>query len=178
MRSESRTTLAAGVAAAKVSNPALLAAAISVVEAELTRKQAIVSDFAPVLDAFARYEDETREGSRFGGGSQTRDTTYGVRLTVPIFNASGQGLQTTLRAVDLRSATLDYCATRRQLRAQVLARPALAIVVNGQRDIQIAITLDYISQVADLSNTQSGYFTLSAPDILPGYQCLIPVTSN
>jgi outer membrane protein TolC len=121
LRSERNTILAAGIAAAEESNPALLASAISVVEAELVRKQAIASDFAPVLDAFARYEDETREGSRFGGGSQTRDTTYGVRLTIPIFNASGQGLQTTLRSVDLRTAALDYYATRRQLRAQVMA---------------------------------------------------------
>lgn len=121
LRSESSTTVAEGIAAAEANNPALLATAISVVETELRRKQAIASDFSPVLDAFASYEDETREGSRFGGGSQTIDTTYGVRLTIPIFNARGQGYQAALEAVDLRSAALEYFAIRRQLRSQVTA---------------------------------------------------------
>lgn len=119
LRSERNTSVAAGVAAAEENNPALLATAISVVEAELSRKQAIASDFAPVLDAFASFEDETREGSRFGGGSQTIDTTVGVRLTIPIFNADGQGYQTAVEAVDLRSSALEYFAIRRQLRSQI-----------------------------------------------------------
>ena len=119
LRSERGTSVEAGISAAEDNNPALLATAISVVEAELSRKQAIAADFAPVLDAFASYEDETREGSRFGGGSQTVDTTYGVRLTIPIFNARGQGYQAALESVDLRSAALEYFAIRRQLRAEI-----------------------------------------------------------
>ncbi|MCF2872362.1 TolC family protein [Octadecabacter sp. G9-8] len=119
LRSERTTSAAAGIAAAEENNPALLATAISVVEAELTRKEALASDFAPVLDAFASFEDETREGSRFGGGSQTVDTTVGVRLTIPIFNADGQGYQAALEAVDLRSSALEYFAIRRQLGSQI-----------------------------------------------------------
>jgi outer membrane protein TolC len=119
LRSERNTSIDAGIAAAQDANPALLATAIGVVETELSRKQAIAADFAPVLEAFARYEDETREGSRFGGGSQTVDTTVGVRLTIPIFNASGQGYQSGLQSIDLRSAALEYYAIRRQLRSQI-----------------------------------------------------------
>ena len=119
LRSERRSSVANGISAAEAQNPALLATAIGVVEADLSRKQAIAADFAPVLDAFARYEDETREGSRFGGGSQTADTTVGVRLTIPIFNANGQGYQSALESVDLRSAALEYFAIRRQLRSQI-----------------------------------------------------------
>ena len=124
LRSERNTTVAAGIAAAEADNPALLATAISVVEAELGRKQAIAADFVPVLNAFAQYEDETREGSRFGGGSQTIDKTYGVRLTIPIFNADGQGYQSGLESVDLRSAALEYYAIRRQLQTQITATHA------------------------------------------------------
>lgn len=118
-RSERGTSVAAGITAAEENNPALLATAISVVEAELSRKEALASDFAPVLEAFASFEDETREGSRFGGGSRTVDKTVGVRLTIPIFNADGQGYQTALEAVDLRSAALEYFAIRRELRSQI-----------------------------------------------------------
>ena len=118
---ERRTSVAQGIAAAEENNPALLATAIGVVEAELGRKQALAADFSPVLDAFARYEDEEREGSRFGGGSRTVDTTYGVRLNIPIFNANGQGYQTTLREVDLRQSALEYYAIRRQLQSQIAA---------------------------------------------------------
>lgn len=124
LRSERNTSVAQGIAAAEENNPALLATAISVVEAELGRKQALAADFSPVLDAFARYEDEEREGSRFGGGSRTVDTTYGVRLTIPIFNANGQGYQASLEEVDLRGAALEYFAIRRQLQSQIAATHA------------------------------------------------------
>ena len=119
LRSERNTSVADGIAAAEADNPALLATAIGVVESDLSRKLAIAADFSPVLDAFARYEDETREGSRFGGGSQTQDTTVGVRLTIPISNAQGQGYQSGLESVDLRSSALEYFAIRRQLRSQI-----------------------------------------------------------
>ena len=63
--------------------------------------------------------------------------------------------------------------------ADFLDRSDFEIVVNGNQDALVQVTLDYVSQVADLSsNTQSVYFTLDAPDILPGYQCLFPATLN
>lgn len=63
--------------------------------------------------------------------------------------------------------------------AGFLGKPSFEIVVNGDRANPVPVTLDYVSQVADLSsNTQSVYFTLDAPDILPGYQCLFPAALN
>lgn len=63
--------------------------------------------------------------------------------------------------------------------AGFLAKPTFDIVVNGDRLAPITVTLDYVSQVADLSsNTQSVYFTLDDPNILPGYQCLFPANLN
>lgn len=65
------------------------------------------------------------------------------------------------------------------LLAAFLGKPSFEIVVNGNRDVPISVTLDYVSQVADLSsNTQSVYFMLDAPNILPGYQCLFPADMN
>ena len=132
---ERRITAAQAYAAAEENNPALLAAAIAVVEGELGRKQAIAADFSPVLDAFARIENETREGSRFGGGSKTQDTTVGVRLTIPIFNASGQGYATSERVVDLRDDALNYFNTKRELQTEIagtLARMATISRAIGQ----------------------------------------------
>jgi outer membrane protein TolC len=111
----------AAIAKAEESNPALLGSAITVVATELGRRQALAADFAPVIDAFALYEDETREGSRFGGGSRTVDTTVGVRLTLPIFNAEGQGYASTLETVDLRDAALRYYGDKRQLETEILS---------------------------------------------------------
>lgn len=63
--------------------------------------------------------------------------------------------------------------------AKFLAKSDFGIVVNNDRTNPIPVSLDYVSQVADLSsNTQSVYFTLSAEDILPGYQCLFPADMN
>ncbi len=63
--------------------------------------------------------------------------------------------------------------------AAFLDRAAFQIIVNGDNAQPIAVSLDYVAQVADLSsNTQSVYFTLQADDILPGYQCRFPAHSN
>jgi outer membrane protein TolC len=118
--SERRMSAAQAIEAAELNNPALLAAAISVVEEELGRKQAVAADFFPVIDAFARIEEETREGSRFGGGSKTRDTTVGVRLSIPIFNARGQGYATSERVVDLRDEALTYFNVKLQLSTDIV----------------------------------------------------------
>lgn len=116
---ERNTTPEAAFAAAEQSNPALLATAVNVTSTDLGRRQALATDFSPVLEAFARYEDETREGSRFGGGSQTKDTNVGFRLTIPIFNAQGRGYASSVETVDLRDAALEYYAIKRQLRTDI-----------------------------------------------------------
>lgn len=105
-------------------NPVVMSAALSVVGAELERRQALASDFAPVLAAYALLERTDREGSRFGGGSLTQDTTVGLRLTIPIFNGRGQGYDTLPAAVGVRSGTLDYYARRRQVETEIRATHA------------------------------------------------------
>ena len=119
MGTERRTTPAQAIAAAQESNPELLVTAMQVVQSDLSRKRAIATDFSPVLDLFARYEQEDREGSRFGGGSVTQDTTTGVQLKLPILNGNGDGLRTVEANVDLRSGVVNYHATKRRLETEI-----------------------------------------------------------
>ncbi|RRH73845.1 TolC family protein [Falsigemmobacter faecalis] len=112
---ERRISAEAAKEAARRANPELTGIAMSVVQADLARKQAIASDFAPVIDLFMSMETEVRAGSRFGGGSETEETTTGIRVTLPIFNARGDGLRTLDANVDLRAAIVDFHAVRRQV---------------------------------------------------------------
>lgn len=57
--------------------------------------------------------------------------------------------------------------------ARFLGRERFEIIVNGDRTAPVPVALDHVSQVVDLSsNTQSVFFALEAPGILPGYQCM------
>ncbi len=59
--------------------------------------------------------------------------------------------------------------------AAFLARDTFLIAVNGNFARPMPVKLDYVSQVADLSsNSQSVYFILDEPGIIPGYQCVFP----
>ena len=112
------------VTAALTNNPKILSTIISVAEGDLRRKQAIAADFAPVLEAFASMRYEDREASRFGGGSVTQDAVFGVRLTVPLFNADGDGYANLVARVDFRDAMIGYLRTRRQLSSEIRATHA------------------------------------------------------
>ena len=81
----------------------------------------MAEDFAPRLEGFARAEYEDREASRFGGGSETFDATVGLRLTVPIFNASGQGYRSFEARSDARLAILNEANLHRALDVEVRA---------------------------------------------------------
>lgn len=116
---ERRLSVVEAVARAKRNNPDILASIIGVAEQDLRKRQALSADFAPVLDAFVRFENEKREASRFGGGSQTQDTVVGVRLTVPLFNAEGQGYRNLISRIDFRDAALEYFATSRRITAEI-----------------------------------------------------------
>lgn len=116
---ERRISAEAAVELAKRNNPDILAAVIGVAEGDLRKRQAVAADFAPVLDAFYRFENEAREASRFGGGSQTEDAVFGVRLTVPLFNADGEGYRNLIARIDFRDAALQYFSTSRQITAEV-----------------------------------------------------------
>lgn len=121
MGAERRITAQEAIEAAQKNNPALVSVAISVVERDITRKQAIAADFMPVLNAFATLEEEDRAASRFGGGSVTSDTSVGVKLTLPILNANGRGYATLETNVDLREALLTYHSRRRQVATDINA---------------------------------------------------------
>jgi outer membrane protein TolC len=100
-------------------NPEIMVAALSVVESEFLRRGALARDFSPVVEAYAILEEEDRQASRFGGGSITEDTTVGVAVTIPLFNAGGNGYETLNRNVQERAAALDYHASRRELESEI-----------------------------------------------------------
>jgi len=102
-------------------NPLMMAAALTAVGAELERRTAIADDFSPVLMAYASMKQEDRADSRFGGGSLTEDTTMGISLTIPLFNAAGEGYAMLPATVQARAATLDYHARQRELETNIRA---------------------------------------------------------
>ena len=107
------------VAAGREENPAIMAAALQVVMSSQEKWQARFDDFAPVLNAYASLEREDRADSRFGGGSVTDDQVVGLRLTIPIFNASGRGMSSLTERIDERVAALDYFAVRREVETSI-----------------------------------------------------------
>lgn len=128
---ESRISVEEAVTEGLENNPTIAAAALRAVDGELTRRQALAADFAPVLSAFAALEFEDREASRFGGGSVTEDTTVGVSLRVPIFNASGSGYAFRPAGEVGRSLVLEYHSARRQLEAEIAATHARMVQLNS-----------------------------------------------
>jgi outer membrane protein TolC len=156
MGTERRISVDEAIKAAQANNPALLSVAIGVVERNLARKQAIAADFMPVVNAFATLEQEDRAASRFGGGSVTRDTSVGVRLTLPILNASGRGYSTFETNVDLREALLSYHAQRRQIATDInatLERMAALSTAMGQLGQAASTAQQNASGEADKLNT-------------------------
>ncbi|MGR3485975.1 MAG: TolC family protein [Paracoccaceae bacterium] len=151
VRSVAAPTVPAGIAGAErrigadaaveqglTNNPAIMSAALGVTGSELQRRQALAEDFAPVIEAYAILEEQEREGSRFGGGSVTEDQTVGVRLTIPLFNARGEGYDTFGAIVGQRVSALDYYGQRSELEAEIrathdrLGRLTAAIGQTGQ----------------------------------------------
>lgn len=116
---ERRVTIEEAIASAEEGNPRLLEALVAVAEGDIRRRQAIAADFSPVLTAFASYVYEDRDASRFGGGSVSADTVFGVRLQVPIFNAQGEGMQSLTARVDFRDALIQYLAVRREIGTEI-----------------------------------------------------------
>ncbi|MDG4650073.1 TolC family protein [Roseibacterium sp. SDUM158017] len=102
-------------------NPAIAAAALRAVGGELDRRRALAEDFSPVVSAFASLEYQDRDASRFGGGSVTEDTTIGVSLRVPLFNAAGEGYGSRPARVAGNALVLEYHAARRELETEIVA---------------------------------------------------------
>lgn len=135
---ERRITAAQAVEAGLSNNPAIAAAALRAVGGELDRRRSLAEDYAPVVNAFASLEYQDREASRFGGGSVTEDTTVGISLRVPLFNAAGQGYGSGAARVAGNALVLEYHAARRQLETEILATHdrlgALTQAINASRN--------------------------------------------
>ncbi|MEM6662715.1 MAG: TolC family protein [Pseudomonadota bacterium] len=82
-------------------------------------RRQFAEDFAPTVNLFASAEYEDRAASRFGGGSVTFDQNFGVRVSVPLFNANGTGYQSFEEQSDLRAAVLSETLLRRELDIEV-----------------------------------------------------------
>lgn len=119
--SETKITAEDAVKVGLVENPLIMAAALNATGSELERRAALAEDFAPVLMAYASMRGEDRADSRFGGGSVTQDTTIGFTLTVPLFNAAGEGYATLPSSVQSRAAVLEYHNQRRALETNIRA---------------------------------------------------------
>ena len=76
-------------------------------------------EFHPTLEGFVRSEWEDRQESRFGGGSETFDTTVGVRLNVPLFNANGQGYPSREARSRMRQSILREADAIRELNTEI-----------------------------------------------------------
>ena len=118
---ERRLSAEEAVSVAMDANPQIMVAALDVVGSDLARRAAIGRDFSPVIEAYATLEQETREASRFGGGSETEDQTIGVAITIPLFNARGNGYETLTANVKRRTSALDYYGLKRQVEAEIRA---------------------------------------------------------
>jgi outer membrane protein len=88
------------VRSAVANNPTVEAQrqAVEIAEREVVRQR---SGHAPIVDFQASIDNEDREGSQLGGGSNVETAEYGVRVSVPLF-AGGGVLFSTGRAIDLK----------------------------------------------------------------------------
>jgi outer membrane protein TolC len=116
---ERSTTVAQAISSAVENNPTILQSIVELAEYDLRRLQSINADFTPVITAFGRLVNEDRQGSRFGGGSETQDMIVGVRIVVPLFNADGQGYRMLTSQIDFEQAALAYANEKRQVSAQI-----------------------------------------------------------
>ena len=133
----------------------------------------------------AREEDQLRVAEQ--EVAEARLAVEKATLRSPVSGQIGEDLIAVGESTQAKHVATVYVTDPLRVEAYVptsqlagfLDQSAFAIVVNGDRANPVPVTLDYVSQVADLSsNTQSVYFILDAPDILPGYQCLFPAALN
>jgi len=102
-------------------SPTMISSRLKIAIAQKRKRQAWAEDYAPVLNGYVTFSDEDRDASRFGGGSHTQDVTFGVKLTVPLFNPRGAGYSGLAADMDVGAATIDYYSTSRQLEAKLRA---------------------------------------------------------
>ena len=112
-------------------NPDLLAANETITVARADFDKAI-GGHLPRADLRATYNRSNTGGSLYGGGSYTDDMLLTLRVTVPIFNSQGQGLQFLQAKERERQAQLNWDVRRREL-VQKTQTTYLEVVSNSER---------------------------------------------
>lgn len=144
------------ISTALANNPTLFYSQIRGIENFYRDRGALAADFAPRIDFVASYAMEDREGSLFGGASQTATTSYGAELVIPLFNAEGEGYSNLLTRVDFKDSVRETEITKRQIMTDVGAtyervnqlRQAL-----GQSNASYSASNRVVSNEQQLANT-------------------------
>jgi TolC family type I secretion outer membrane protein len=113
------------------SNPELLAANETVVGARAEFEKQ-VGNHMPRVELRATTTRSDTGGSLYGGGSLTDDKLLSLRVTVPIFNAGGQGIGFTAAKDRELQAQLNWDVRRREI-VQKVQTTFLEAVSNSER---------------------------------------------
>lgn len=122
-------------------------------------KQQRASELVPTLDGFFRGEYEDREASRFGGGSETFDNTIGLRLSIPLLNASGRGYTSREARSQYHQAVLREAKLLREIEVEVatlMPRLAAEHAVLAQADAVIEASEALVERAEKAAGTGFG----------------------
>jgi outer membrane protein len=119
------------VAAALRANPDLLAMDQTVAGAA-AEVEKLFSNHLPRLDLRATDTYSKTGGSLYGGGSETDDKLLALRLSVPLFNGNGQGIQFLAAKERELQAQLNLDVRRREI-IQKARTAFIETVSNGER---------------------------------------------
>ncbi len=122
-------------------------------------KQQRASERVPTLDGFFRGEYEDREASRFGGGSETFDNTIGLRLSIPLLNASGRGYTSREARSQYHQAVLREANLLREIEVEVatlMPRLAAEHAVLTQADAVIQASEALVERAEKAAGTGFG----------------------
>ncbi len=110
------------------SNPEILGLIEAVSEADAAYHQAI-GQILPHLDLRSSFNYNDAGGSLYGGGARTTDTVVTLRLSIPIFNADGEGY--VFRAENERATEARYAVEDKKLALAQKVRGALSDAISG-----------------------------------------------
>jgi outer membrane protein len=78
-----------------------------------------IGQYMPNMEATGTYDYTDQGGSQFGGGSETSDLTFGMRVNVPIFNAEGTGYTYIKKSYEVRVESLKLEQLRRKVAREI-----------------------------------------------------------
>ena len=149
------------------------AVSISDLEAARLEYQVAISDVTQEEDRLALAQAELARAQAYMSRLVLRSPASGVigeDLIDPGESVSKQHVATIYVNQPLRVEAFVPAARI----ASIISQSSPQIVVNGNIDAPVAVSLDYAAPVADLaSNTISVFYKLDAPDVLPGSKCVI-----